>query len=314
MSCEDVSKGICFPSPRFGPSRHPAGCGDDYVVLYRHGMWRELPGGCRDDSNEGFLAGGLPELPADAGTTRGGHRQQQRGRATPAGAGTTRSPETRHRRTASNPRERGDDWLGTDILVSDDELPPRARGPRWRPACRACARRATPRARGPPPDSSRGRGPPRATPAGAGTTVQLGYALLGGGSYPRGRGDHTARPAVPCTASELPPRARGPRGVRSPEPWRCRATPAGAGTTPFRQAPPSAVESYPRGRGDHGVTVAVTVSVVELPPRARGPPRPRRQSEAAAGATPAGAGTTPRTGRRSAGCRSYPRGRGDHTS
>jgi hypothetical protein len=167
VSCGDVSKRSCFPSPRFGPSRHPAGCGDDYVVLYRHGMWRSYPAGAGTtrsraastaasasynahagvgsvevaelpprargrpqegvddsvrpgatptsagmtrgcvqtgswrsscprgrkydsyDSDEGFLAGDLPELPADGGTTR--------------------SPETRHRRTASNPGGRGDD-------------------------------------------------------------------------------------------------------------------------------------------------------------------------------------------------------------
>ncbi len=113
-------------------------------------------------------------------------------------------------------------------------------------------------------------------------------------------------PGVP----ELPPQARGRRQHARGQHPESGATPAGAGTTASPATPRGCATSYPRRRGDDDVPSVVCQTTTELPPQARGRRRRGDRLVAEAGATPAGAGTTP-GGRRRPCPGSYPRRRGD---
>ncbi len=130
-------------------------------------------------------------------------------------------------------------------------------------------------------------------------------------SYPRRRGDDGAPAQTSVAVSELPPQARGRRGHPGDGRRRTRATPAGAGTTPLHAPAPPIKGSYPRRRGDDIALAIGAMSVVELPPQARGRRLRHRSRPRHGGATPAGAGTTCRAVGAGTGGRSYPRRRGD---
>ena len=110
---------------------------------------------------------------------------------------------------------------------------------------------------------------------------------------------------------ELPPRPRGRPTARSANVPRAGATPASAGTTPWRRTRSRAGRSYPRERGDDRSCGDASGPGSELPPRARGRPPDWRCWALRFRATPASAGTTRCRG----GCvragGSYPRERGD---
>ena len=214
-----------------------------------------------------------------------------RGRATPAGAGTTSSRPGPGSRCGSYPRGCGDDAAPGVTVVEVIELPPRVRG--------------RPRGRG-RPIGARG-----ATPAGAGTTLSSRGWPTGPPSYPRGCGDDSSSWSSPSKAVELPPRVRGRPRVRGCRPAVRGATPAGAGTTRPVTGKNTAARSYPRGCGDDGARWRVRVTDRELPPRVRGRQGRKVLNRESGRATPAGAGTTARTGGRTPPGASYPRGCGD---
>ncbi len=186
---------------------------------------------------------------------------------------------------------RGDDSPGAARTRSEPELPLRARG-----------RRA---------DRLVGHLLGRATPAGAGTTTSGPAPTRTCASYPRGRGDDTRAGAEIKKDQELPPRARGRRVGAGGEGGDAGATPAGAGTTSPQPSERRRTRSYPRGRGDDRVWGFPGDLQQELPPRARGRQHAVVPAGGVVGATPAGAGTTPRRSRSRRRPRSYPRGRGD---
>ena len=91
-----------------------------------------------------------------------------------------------------------------------------------------------------------------------------------------------------------------------------RPTPAGAGSTMNTGIPGSRRTAYPRWRGEHAEEVASVVTMLGLPPLARGAqPRPRRPP-CRPGPTPAGAGSTPLLALWGTVWWAYPRWRGEH--
>ncbi len=196
-----------------------------------------------------------------------------------------------HAPNVSNPRRRGDDNQGGGGEAGGFEQPPQARG-----------RPAAPLGR---------RGSRGATPAGAGTTPGARRGARAAPSNPRRRGDDHPAVTPAEETPEQPPQARGRPGRRPPAGRWWRATPAGAGTTTSSSTRTRTVRSNPRRRGDDTTVMAQLVHRDEQPPQARGRPRPCGSRAGAAGATPAGAGTTRRPCSTCSRSTSNPRRRGD---
>ncbi len=220
--------------------------------------------------------------PRGVGPTRG---------ATPAGAGTTASAKAGSGDIWSNPRRRGDDPVAVPGGGRYPEQPPQARGRQH-----------------PEPRLPRHR---RATPAGAGTTVQRAMSDGPTPSNPRRRGDDGRSGPESTKNTEQPPQARGrPQAHRTESPH-AGATPAGAGTTTLVNATFPVSPSNPRRRGDDGRVRTGRAAEVEQPPQARGRQRETTAQRVSGGATPAGAGTTCPADATPAAPGSNPRRRGD---
>ncbi len=124
-------------------------------------------------------------------------------------------------------------------------------------------------------------------------------------------GDDCALIAPARLVFGLPPRVRGRLLVSAHQVTLARATPACAGTTPRGRASGSVLAGYPRVCGDDSTSVRRSGPCAGLPPRVRG----RRPLRTGLGdddrATPACAGTTPRTRPGTCSSSGYPRVCGD---
>ena len=147
--------------------------------------------------------------------------------------------------------------------------------------------------------------------ASAGTTATAARSSPRMRSYPRERGDDSARTCAVGVHWELPPRAWGRhRGATDARVQR-GATPASAGTTTCATTRSRRSRSYPRERGDDTTYGRGARHSYELPPRARGRRHGRVRLLVVDGATPASAGTTTPGRTCLSRGRSYPRERGD---
>ena len=221
----------------------------------------------------------------------GGERLQVDG-TTPACAGSTGAAGTSPSAARDHPRVRGEHcsayahgWVmgdhprvrgeHTGVAGSEDYThgpPPRARGARARP-CRACRRSRT-------------------TPACAGSTLTPKPEDHHARDHPRVRGEHLVVPIQHWPTSGPPPRARGARQGRTPEPGCGRTTPACAGSTSSATGRPTGCGDHPRVRGEHCRHTPCSLSVRGPPPRARGAPRFTFNDSSTGGTTPACAGST----------------------
>ncbi len=238
-------------------AEHPRGCGDD------------VPGRSRPDRRRGTppRVRGRP--------TRAVPVLHRRGN-TPAGAGTTACRDMSARQRWEHPRGCGDDLRRVDKSRVREGTPPRVRGRRRR--CR------------------QGRSRTGNTPAGAGTTHTSTTSTTRLWEHPRGCGDDRPKDPPGVLARGTPPRVRG----RPPDPQTVVAspgnTPAGAGTTRPLRARRSRAGEHPRGCGDDGEQVDQGAGPAGTPPRVRGRPLRDRSGAEHRGNTPAGAGTTIRSG------------------
>ena len=154
--------------------------------------------------------------------------------------------------------------------------------------------------------------PVRPTPAGAGSTSSPAATCSSRTAYPRWCGEHSSKPHERNTPIGLPPLVRGApdsdlRHRRRPGP-----TPAGAGSTTTPARRPAAPRAYPRWCGEHLRLLDPAAALMGLPPLVRGAQQAIRRHSAAAGPTPAGAGSTARLAVPRRGPQAYPRWCGEH--
>ena len=291
-------------------------------------------------------AGGDDRFPATlilvmAGTPPRGrgrhlHRRGDRGgrRNTPARAGTTRGSTQPRGARPEHPRAGGDDGRTGAPSRSRIGTPPRGRGRhRHRPRPAALARNTParagttwspcpgaqlspehPRAGGDDVRVKRGGSPCAGTPPrGRGRPAWPRGSRRPSGEHPRAGGDDSPRLAMYFPNAGTPPRGRG-RRRGSRHRWRIgRNTPARAGTTGSRRAPPAEPSEHPRAGGDDMIFVSLSASPRGTPPRGRGRHDVPTETPDKTRNTPARAGTTTQTFRRSRCTTEHPRAGGDDT-
>jgi len=210
---------------------------------------------------------------------------------TPAGAGTSFAEHPSGYAARTHPRWRGDfeGWIYTGTTAGDS--PPLARGLRGLDLHR---------------HDSRGL-----TPAGAGTSDGAAARVERPRTHPRWRGDFGEGLTWRLLQKDSPPLARG---LRRGERTRRRLqglTPAGAGTSCRAGGTSRSSRTHPRWRGDFPGKPSPGSPTSDSPPLARGLRAGLVFHSAPYGLTPAGAGTSSSTGRRSGRARTHPRWRGD---
>ncbi len=206
-------------------------------------------------------------------------------------------------------RRRGCTTWGSGPIST--EQPPRVRGQPQHGVGVGGALGAAVRARGRRQPRLERHGVEEANPAGAGTTSSSRPNGRGRLSNPAGAGRRQPSPPLDLVVGAPPPRVWGRPRWPQPITDTRRATPAGAGTPrrPGGRRPRSS--SNPRRCGDDGSVTSSGCSCAEQPPRVRGRPERAGIPRPRQGATPAGAGTTCRTGFRPTAAGSNPRGCGD---
>ena len=132
-------------------------------------------------------------------------------------------------------------------------------------------------------------------------------------NYPRLRGEYDTLDAQSSNALELPPLARGIRGVVSVQAANWGITPACAGNTLGRLLVELVLLNYPRLRGEYSASAAFSFFSMELPPLARGILLPLISAVLSVGITPACAGNTKWNVAHCYSPWNYPRLRGEYT-
>ena len=133
---------------------------------------------------------------------------------------------------------------------------------------------------------------PRITPADAGKTRQPFVHFPGVQDHPRVCGENARRSSAHRQKAGSPPRMRGKlNGVRRYARF-VRITPADAGKTGKTAKVRHRRQDHPRGCGENGGMIAVTIGFVGSPPRMRGKPRAKAYMSAPLRITPADAGKT----------------------
>ena len=173
-------------------------------------------------------------------------------RITPACAGKTPPPAASARPSPDHPRMRGEDCRRTTDVASPAGSPPHARG---RLDCGVDL-----------------RGRDRITPACAGKTPFVHYALSLSPDHPRMRGEDLYIWLTMLFTEGSPPHARGRQaGIRLG--WRLlRITPACAGKTRSTRLTLTTWWDHPRMRGEDHTGTSTSVSSFGSPPHARGRP------------------------------------------
>ncbi len=299
---------------RCGPRAHPRVGGDGPRSAHtRPRQGGSPPRGRGRPAVAGGHADGLGSPPRGRGRRRFSLSAIVARGLTPAWAGTAPRPALSMVRTGLTPA-----WAGTALAGGhpsrDARAHPRVGGDGDFPSGRSAGRpaRAHPRvgwdgdADGidePPmlgsPPRGRGRlalvrlpGIERGlTPAWAGTAIPWCNVASACGAHPRMGGDGTGRPTGTKAGVGSPPHGRGRRRTPHGHQGRSGLTPAWAGTArrPGRAA--RRRRAHPRVGGDGNPRQVAMCWATGSPPRGRGRPRHRRQAGAAAGLTPAWAGT-----------------------
>ena len=153
----------------------------------------------------------------------------------------------------------------------------------------------------------------RITPACAGSTRSTGARGYIRSDHPRMRGEHGATSAAGWRATGSPPHARGARERDGRVVEDRRITPACAGSTVHYSRRQQAMRDHPRMRGEHDGSRSPKQAAVGSPPHARGAPRNELPSKPPQRITPACAGSTATSRRRTGDTWDHPRMRGEHT-
>ena len=233
-----------------------------------------------------------------------------------------------------HPRVRGEHVLGTLEIRFAPGSSPRARGAPPRrggrhlqrgiiPACAGSTHAAidwcqsdegsSPRARGArDPAASLGEAA-GIIPACAGSTGTTCTPPTGSGDHPRVRGEHACGHSAVIRHGGSSPRARGALWSGSRDRWGRGIIPACAGSTPGDRPGDWPPGDHPRVRGEHQQTGHPGRVHQGSSPRARGARDREAGSVHSGGIIPACAGSTTRSGARTAWRRDHPRVRGEHS-
>jgi len=269
----------CAGSTRWS-SGTPATRADHPRLRGEHAINRALPQGVT----------GSP--PPARGARRARRARREPRRITPACAGSTASAGMRPLARADHPRLRGEHTRACVTVGALIGSPPPARGAHQR-------------------ERRRGGGV-RITPACAGSTHVLVWALVDRADHPRLRGEHLSTGGQVGQATGSPPPARGAPGAALSDLEQVRITPACAGSTVARSIFRRNVPDHPRLRGEHETTGLNIYAPDGSPPPARGARSWAGRGWPPRRITPACAGSTYRIPPSVSAASDHPRLRGEH--
>ena len=209
----------------------------------------------------------------------------------PANAGKPHRPPTAVLRPGVYPRERGEAARWYNARLVGQGLSPRTRGSPLRPR-----RRQDPRG---------------SIPANAGKPVSHEASSLGGGVYPRERGEALGGGNRSHCGGGLSPRTRGSLTSRRRLVPQSGSIPANAGKPRRGSWPATPSRVYPRERGEAEVPPSACAASEGLSPRTRGSRAGGGGGSSGGGSIPANAGKPARWIRRVSRERVYPRERGE---
>ena len=247
------------------------------------------------------------------GKQRRGVQCNERFRITPARAGKTAYREAHRARKEDHPRACGENQLLCSDLPLPGRITPARAGKTLRPAAEHWRRKDHPRACGENLQSRElfrriGGSPPRVrgkhaakpvhdsvqgiTPARAGKTGSLGSSCLPQKDHPRACGENASSGTWAGKSRGSPPRVRGKHLYSTLPPSTGRITPARAGKTRTSTVARFASKDHPRACGENMASSNRQATIAGSPPRVRGKLRQPGCGVCAERITPARAGKT----------------------